>query len=192
MSESLRKNTEDNPMAEQWEDLASQTASDERGDAVTDAKKTFYTTHADYMQDRATDEDRNKAKGELNRAREDRDYYRSMSEKEALEIAEKFGNVESIDSKHRESVRGSDGDRDISEDVYPQLEGESDYDYEARINNMRAETMRDIMGDAVTDAKKTFYTTHADYMQDRATDEDRNKAKKKLDLTKSLHEKGKL
>ena len=65
MSESLRKNTEDNPMAEQWEDLASQTASDERGDAVTDAKKTFYTTHADYMQDRATDEDRNKAKKKL-------------------------------------------------------------------------------------------------------------------------------
>ncbi len=152
MSESLRENTEANPTAGQWEDLANQIAShstvDGKGDTV-------------YLG-------------------------REVDESERAKVEE------SGFEKPEELARGSTFDRDISEDVYPQLEGESDYDYQARIRNMKAETMRDKMGDAVTDAEKTFNTTHADYMQDRATEEDWNKAEKRLNLTKSLHEKGKL
>ena len=152
MSESLRENTEDNPLAKQWENLANQMASH----STVDGKgNTVYLG-------------------------------REVGESERAKVEE------SGFEKPAEPVRGSERDRDISEDVYPQLEGESDYDYRARINNMRAESLRDIMGDAVTDAQKTFHTTYADYMQGRATDEDWNKANKKLDLTKSLHEKGKL
>ncbi|MBP5648139.1 hypothetical protein J6X04_02530, partial [Candidatus Saccharibacteria bacterium] len=52
--------------------------------------------------------------------------------------------------KPAESPRGSGADRVIDRDVYPQLEGESDNDYDARIYNMTAEAYRDIEGDAVT------------------------------------------
>ena len=269
MSESLHENTEANPMAKQWEDLADQMAShstvdgkgdtvylgrevdeserakveesgfekpaesprgtsydrvidedvypqlegesdddyrariynmtieahrDIEGDAVTDAKKASNTAWADYRQSRADYdyEKYEKAEAELNRAQEDRDVYRSMPEKEALDIARKFGNVESVDSQHVEPARGSIADRVIDEDVYPQLEGESDDDYRARIYNMTAEAHRDIEGDAVTDAKKVSNTAWADYRQGRADFEKYEKAEKKLDLTKSLHEKGKL
>ena len=172
--------------------MEAETRRDIEGDAVTDARKAHNTALADHIQDRTTYEDVRKTTAELNRAREDRDYYRSMPEKEALEIARKFGNVESRDSKHAEPARGSDEDRDISEDVYPQLEGESDYDYRARIGNMEAETLRDIRGDAVTDARKAYNTAHADFVQGRVTFMDAQKANKKLDLTKSLHKKGKI
>ena len=140
MSESLRENTEDNPMAKQWKDLAEQIAShstvDGKGDTV-------------YL------------------GREVHESERAKVEESGFE-------------KPAEPARGCFFDRGISRDVYPQLEGESDDDYLARIRSIRAETERDEMGDAVTDAQKTFNTTHADYMQHRATSEDWDKAKGEL------------
>ena len=152
MSESLHENTEANPMAKQWEDLADQMAShstvDGKGDTV-------------YLG-------------------------REVDESERAKVEE------SGFEKPAESPRGTSYDRVIDEDVYPQLEGESDDDYRARIYNMTAEAHRDIEGDAVTDAKKVSNTAWADYRQGRADFEKYEKAEKKLDLTKSLHEKGKL
>lgn len=84
--------------------------------------------------------------------------------------------------KPAEPARGSGADRVISRDVYPQLEGESDSDYDARIYNMSAEAHRDIEGDAVTDAKKAENIAWADFRQDRGTFEDYEKAKADVDL----------
>ena len=91
-----------------------------------------------------------------------------------------------------ESPRGSYWDREISEEVYPQLEGESDYDYQARLDSMKEEVYRDLNGDALTDAAKAYHKTHADFKQGRVSYGDIEKAGKKLDLTRSLHEKGKI
>ena len=167
---------------------------DIEGDAVTDAKKAENRAHADFMQGKISYDDVDKVRGELRRAEEDRDYYRGVPEEEALGIARQFGNVESRDSKHLESVRGSGFDHNsaITKDVYPQLEGESDYDYELRLNNMMAEARRDIEGDAVTDAKKAENRAHADFMQGKISYDDVDKARKKLELTESLHKKGKI
>ena len=94
--------------------------------------------------------------------------------------------------KPGESPRGSTLDRYVSRDAYPQLEGESDDDYRARLSNMYDETNRDLEGDAVTDASKALNKTTADYLQGRASYEELDKAIKKHDLTKSLHSKGKI
>ena len=97
-------------------------------------------------------------------------------------------------AKPGESPRGTtyDSNGAITEDVYPRLEGESDSDYELRLKTMRTEARRNIEGDAVTDAQKAFHKTNADFLQGKASYDDVEKATKKLDLTKSLHEKGKL
>ena len=71
--------------------------------------------------------------------------------------------------KPGESPRGSTLDRYVSRDAYPQLEGESDVDYEARLRIIRDETYRDLEGDAVTDASKALNKAHADHVQGRAS-----------------------
>ena len=162
------------------------------GDTVTDVTKAYHKTHADYKQGRVSYGDDEKAFSELTRAMEDRSRYRGVSEEEALEIAKQFGDVESKNSRHIESPRGSHFDREISEEVYPQLEGESDYDYQARLDSMKEEVYRDLNGDALTDAAKAYHKTHADFKQGRVSYGDIEKAGKKLDLTRSLHEKGKI
>ena len=135
MLESLGEGGGENPTAKQWEGLGD-------SDAVTDARNALGEVVGEYMRGRASAEDMDRASAELDRAREDKEYYRNMSEKEAVKIAGQFGPVESKDSRHLEPVRGSRGDREISEEVYPQLEGESDDDYRRRIKDMREESLR--------------------------------------------------
>ena len=172
--------------------MKAESARDLNGDAITDATKEYYRKSAEYQQGRATRDEIDKARGEFERAGEDKKYYRGVPEKEALGIAEQFGPVESVESKHLESVRGRTDDWSISKEVYPQQEGESDVDYETRLKTMKAESARDLNGDAITDATKEYYRKSAEYQQGRATYDEVEKAYKKLDLMKSLHEKGKI
>ena len=153
MSEIITKNKEENPAAKQWEGLT---------DQKTRNKHVYTYTSADHNHVNLDNE--------LNRELDDQKY-RSMTVNEAQDIAKQFGDIQSIDSKHLEPARGSKFDRDISADVYPQLEGESDYDYDARIANMQAEAYRDINGDAYTDAKKKENQALADIMKGGATGE---------------------